>query len=125
MNYEILKISDLIGKTLLEAEAILGEATEINKVSPSNTPCKETPCDKAIFQSGKYEIVFIDDRADWITINEVSNYNLDENAIQLLGLPKSNPSFSNPPMVIRWEDIENIREISFFNNGLTRLTIYT
>ena len=117
MTKEILKISDLIGKDLQEVETILGKADKIDKVSPSRTPCKENPCDKGVFQSGKYEIVFINNKADWITINQVSSYDLNENAIGLLGLPESNPSFSNPSSVLRWEDIEGIKEVSFFNNG--------
>ena len=116
----VVNISTLIGKTLAESESVLGKADNVEKVSPGKTPCKENPCDKASFQSGKYEIVFIDGKADWITINQVSAYDLNNDAIALLGLPKSDPATSNTTM-LRWENVEGIKEIRFFNNGSNKI----
>ncbi len=113
----IVNLSEIVGKPLSEVEKLLGKANKIEKAKPSGTPCKENPCDKAFFDSEKIEILFINGKADWITINDVSKYPLDENNIKLLGYPKSSPSFSNPSTVIRWSNVDGIKEIDFFNNG--------
>lgn len=73
------------------------------------------------FQSEKYEVLFINNVADWITINNTSNNILDENVIQLLGLPKTSPSFNNISTVLRWDNLDGIKEISFFNNGSDKI----
>jgi hypothetical protein len=112
----IVNLSSISGKTLAEVEAVLGKAESTEKASPSGTPCKENPCDKAFFQSGKYEIVFINGKADWITINNLSEYTLSETNIELLGFTLTPPVSSNTT-VIRWEDVDGIGQVSFFNNG--------
>ena len=117
----LIKINDIVGKSLSKVEKILGKAESLEKARPSGTPCKVNPCDKAYFKSGKYEIVFINKKADWITINDVSEYTLDENVITILGLNHVNPSFRNQSSVLRWDNIQGINEISFFNNGANRL----
>jgi len=116
----VVNISTLIGKTLAETESALGKADHVEKASPGGTPCKDNPCDKASFQSGKYEIVFIDGKADWITIYQLSTYDLNNDAIALLGLPKSPPTISNTVM-LSWENVEGIKDIRFFNNGSNKI----
>jgi len=113
----IINVKTIIGKTESEIEKTLGKAESSEKVSPSSTPCKNNPCEKKFYQNNKFEIVYIDGKSDWITINDVSTFNCDAENIVLLGLPSTAPSFDNPSNVIRWNDIENIKEVDFFNNG--------
>jgi hypothetical protein len=113
----IVNLKTIAGKTSQEVEAILGKAESTEKASPSGTPCKENPCDKSLYQSGKFEIIYINGKADWITINNVSDHALNDKNIELLGLPASEPAFNNPTSTIRWEAVEGINSISFFNNG--------
>jgi len=113
----VVNLPGIAGKTMAEVEAVLGKAESTEKANPSGTPCKENPCDKAFYQSGKFEILFINGKSDWITINNLSDHELSENNIELLGLPRSAPAFNNPAITIRWEAVEGIKTISFFNNG--------
>lgn len=117
----LIKINDIVGKTLKQTEKLLGKATNIDKARPSGTPCKTNGgCDKAQFQAGKYEILFINGKADWITINELFGFDLDESSIQLLGLPKSAPNV-NSASLIRWVNVKGIKEITFFKNGSDKI----
>lgn len=103
---------------------VLGAPDNIELVRPSNTPCQEQPCQKAIYQDGKYEVVFINGVADWITINQTLAYRFDTSVVEHLGLPKVTPTFNNPKAVVRWEDIAGLREVSAFNNGADRVAYF-
>ena len=118
---ELIHLDDIAGMTRSHIEVILGPASRVEMVRPGNTPCQEQPCEKVFYQGGKYEIVFIDGVADWITIYQAAVFELNDSVIECLGLPKTPPTFSNPNMVIRWENIMGLREISFFNNGSGRV----
>ena len=113
----VINITNIANKKIKEVNKLLGKPNNIGKAKPSGTPCKINPCDKAYYKDGKFEIIFINKVADWITINDVSNLPMNEDLITSLGLPKTKPSFSNPSNVIRWAHIKGFEEISFFNNG--------
>lgn len=112
----IIDVRTIVGKTEIEIEKILGKTESSEKVSPSGTPCKNTPCEKKFYQKNKFEIVYIDGKSDWITINDVSTFTFNAENIILLGLSSTTPSSENTN-VIKWNDIENINEVTFFNNG--------
>lgn len=118
---ERIHLDDIAGMTRKHIEVILGEPNRVEMVRPSNTPCQDEPCEKLYYQGDRYEVVFIGGVADWITIYQTSAYVLDDSVIECLGLPKTPPTFSNPDMVIRWENIMGLREISFFSNGAGRV----
>jgi hypothetical protein len=111
---QIIDLKTISSKTLPEVETVLGKAERVEKVK--GYPCEKSDCQKALFKNGQYEIIFKSDKSDRITINSVPNLTGNENAIQSLGLPASKPAFKNPNNVIRWNDIENISEISFFTD---------
>jgi uncharacterized protein YcfL len=119
-NKNIIDVKTIIGKTESEIEKILGKAENSEKVSPSNTPCKDIPCEKKFYQKNKFEIVFIDGKSDWITINNISNFDFNSENITLLGLSSTVPSFENT-ISIKWNDIENINDVTFFNNGENKI----
>ncbi|WP_369764616.1 hypothetical protein [Flavobacterium sp. WC2429] len=112
----IIKVKTIIGKTEKEIEKILGKPDSSEKVSPSNTPCKDEPCTKMFYQKNKFEIVYINGKSDWITINNISDFDCNSENIVLLGLPPTIPDFENLNG-FRWSNIENISEINFSNNG--------
>ncbi|MFV5691973.1 hypothetical protein ACM55K_08115 [Flavobacterium sp. LT1R49] len=113
----IIDVSSIIGKNKTEIEKILGKPDNVEMIKPSNTPCFNVPCEKANYQSDKFEIVFINDKSDWITINKLSEFEINNENIELLGLELSEPSIINPGNVTRWNNIENVKEISIFDNG--------
>lgn len=112
----IVDIKKVVGKSLKEVEKVLGKAEGTEKVRPSNTPCKQNPCTKAYFQLNKYEIVFIDGKADWITINDVAYLNFVDSSLELLGLPETKPTSEKPSDMIKWEKVSSIKEINYFSN---------
>lgn len=112
----IIDVKTIIGKSETEIEKVLGIAESSEKVSPSNTPCADIPCNKKFYQKNKFEIVFIDGKSDWITINNTSNFDFNSENITLLGLSSTVPNFENT-MSINWKNIENINEVIFSSNG--------
>ncbi|RDC61687.1 WbqC family protein [Adhaeribacter pallidiroseus] len=64
-NYVVI-VDDIAGKSKSQIEEIFGEPNKKEKVNPSNANC---PCDKYTYLSNRIEIVFINKKADWITIN--------------------------------------------------------
>lgn len=117
----IVDIKSLIGKNKIDVEKILGKAEKTEKVKPSRTPCSQMPCDKSYYKSDKFEIVFINKKADWITINGISNIETNKNNINLLGLLEREPNYEGTDKTLRWNNIENIKEITFFDNGSGKL----
>jgi len=117
----IIDILSIVGKDKTAVERVLGKPENREIVKPSNTPCVNKGCDKLIYKSGKYEVVFINEKADWITISNVSKFDTTIETIGLLGLEIAEPDFNSPLNVIRWKDIQNIKEINFFDNGSGKL----
>lgn len=58
--------AQIAGKTQSQIAKLYGKPTSAETVKPSRTPC---PCPKRIYKGGEIEIVFINGKADWITIN--------------------------------------------------------
>lgn len=116
----IIDVLSIVGKDKTAVEKVLGKAENAEKIKQSNSPCA-TGCDKLTYKSGKYEVVFINDKADWITIYDVSEFDTTVEGIELLGLKITEPDFNSPLNVIRWKNIQNIKEINFFDNGSGKL----
>lgn len=64
-------IDSLVGKTEKEIELLIGQPNKKEQVSPSGTPC---PCNKYTYIYDLIEIVFINGKSDWITVNNESKY---------------------------------------------------
>ena len=118
----VIDLKKIAGKNISEVEKILGKAEKVEPFSESSTPCNDQPCEKAYYQKDKFEIIFINGKADWITINELSEYDFNEDNIELFGISNSEPDFNNPDDLIRWKNIENISEINIFNNGSNKIS---
>jgi hypothetical protein len=113
----IIDVSTIIGKNKTDIEKILGKPDNVEMIKPTNTPCQDTACEQANYQSNKFEIVFINDKADWITINQVSEHEINDESIELLALEATQPTFNSPGNVTKWNNIENIKELSIFDDG--------
>lgn len=119
---QVVDVKKITGKSKIEVDKILGKSDKVEPFTESSTPCKNVPCEKAFYQKDKYEIIFIKGKADWITINNLSEYDFTEENIQIFGIPITRPEFSNPQNLIRWKDIEGINEINIFNNGSGKIS---
>lgn len=107
-------INPLLNKSIKEVEKILGKADSKTKIT--GYPCKYSKCTKAIFKNGLYEVIFKNGKTSRIVINSFPDYTYTQNAIQSIGLPKSEPSVFNSGTTTRWENIEGFYEIAFFTD---------
>jgi len=105
-----IKISDIAGKNPDQVAKIFGAPTASETVKPSRTPC---PCPKNSYKDGTIEIVFIEGKADWITINSLDDAPYSAETLTLLGIEQKPASFSNEN-VMRWENIPGLLEVYIF-----------
>lgn len=103
----VIDVPSFVGKTKLETSKIIGEPTSC---SPSKYG------EKCLFDKAETEIVFIEDRADWITIEGIDDIPFTEDTIKSLGFSTHKPSFSNS-FTMRWDSIDNLISVSIFKGG--------
>ncbi len=116
----ILDIKNIINKSIPELEAVWGKAEKTETVD--GYPCKKSKCKRLFFDNEKYEVIFKKGKADRITIYKRGTYlEMNSGLIQSLGLKKVPPSFSDPSTVVRWNNVDGINEVSFFNNGYDKV----
>jgi hypothetical protein len=116
----VLDITRVVGKPMDEVSKVLGGAENIEEVV--GFPCKLTPgCKKVLYRSGKYEVIFINGKADWLTINSPW-LSMNDPILKSLGIAETiRPSFDNPGFVKRWNSVRDIHEISVVDNGSGRV----
>lgn len=103
----IINIPKIAGKSKPEIASILGK--------PSS--CKTGKYgEKFSYNTGQTEIVFINKKADWITVEDLDNVSYDPSAIESLGLKTAAPTFQND-LTVRWERIQGLLEVSIFPSG--------
>lgn len=100
----IVDVPKIAGKSLAEVSAILGEPTSCEMVKQGQ---------KCLFSAGETEVVFISEKADWITVEALDSAPYSSDALPVLGFEKANPVFSSEN-VIRWSNIPGFMEISLF-----------
>jgi hypothetical protein len=100
------EIEKIVGKTQKQVFLMLGKSSgeEKTKYGP-----------KLSYRDNQIEIVFIHDKADWITINPPTDVVFGRSAITALGLKDMPPTFENSE-VIRWEPHGTFHSISIFNS---------
>lgn len=103
-----IDLAQVAGKPKAAVEKVLGKADSCGTISPS----KVGKVPKCVFQGGKVEIVFIDGKADWITVHE-PGVRFDQDAIAALGLAVRKPDFSNA-FTMRWKGVGGYREVAAF-----------
>jgi hypothetical protein len=72
---------------------------------------------RLLYKGGKVEIIYINGKADWITVNDLGYLAFDESAPKALGFELRKPTFKNS-MVMRWEPAGKLISLSVFElNG--------
>ncbi|OUJ68994.1 hypothetical protein [Hymenobacter crusticola] len=112
----VYDVTQLAGKSPQQVQQLLGKPDQARAEAVRTAPCGRVPCGRHTYQQGRFDIVFIQHKADWITINGIAEPLTDE-AIQALGLPATTPSFQSRDNVIRWRSVKNLQEVSAFSNG--------
>lgn len=105
----ILDISKIVGKSQDEVKAILGEPTSCENVNPSRVGSSP----KCTYNGDQIEIVFINGKADWITVNGLSKLDFSPTALEAFGFSPTSPTFRNDN-VIRWANLASLHEVSLF-----------
>lgn len=72
--------------------------------------------EKCNYEKGETEIVFINGKADWITVEGIDSIPFSRSALPSLGLKEASPSFSNN-FTLRWNSIQGLIEVSLFKGS--------
>ncbi len=100
----VVDIPKIAGKEPAAVEKILGKSTGEEKTKQGK---------KLTYQKGKVEIVYINGKADWITVNDLKEIPFDDSAPNALGLEVGKPTFKGPA-VIRWEPAGKFKSVAVF-----------
>ncbi|MDP9140426.1 MAG: hypothetical protein M3O62_06495, partial [Pseudomonadota bacterium] len=101
----LVNLSSFAGKPRAEAEQALG-ASQACQVALHSTRCN---------YANRVEVVYIDGRADWITVSfPYGRYTLEPRTLGLLGLPVSEPQTvdaSQSAWQMSWTGIKGLRSL--------------
>lgn len=103
----IVDVLKLAGKSESEVAKYLGAPGSCGKSKHGN---------KCQYAKGETEIVFINGKADWITVEGIDSIPFSMSALVALGLKEENPSFSNN-FSLRWDSIQGLMEVSLFKGS--------
>jgi hypothetical protein len=103
----VIDVKKIAGKTADEVAIILGapESCEVTKYGRS-----------CLYRKGETEIVFINGKADWITIEGIDHIPFSTSALTAIGLEETSPSFRND-FTMRWHSIQGLMEVSIFKGS--------
>ena len=112
----LIDIQKIAGRNRKQVETFIGPPDRKKPQHVTDSPCDKLACQQYTYRNGQFEIVFINNKADWITIHKVNDFGFSREATEFLGLPISTPDFAGDG-VIRWKYISGINEISIFTDG--------
>jgi hypothetical protein len=99
-----------------EVEAVLGPGKLDSYYKDEKAGCDK--CPKMIYKEGKVEIIFINDIADRITLNKLSDFDFENRVILgLLNLKDNVDPKVDDDKVKRWDNYEKYTQISAFADG--------
>jgi len=100
----LVNIPELVGKTPKQVASILKKPESCSKIKYGER------CNYSVAET---EIVFINGKADWITVEGMDSITFNQNALNSLGITPDKPTFKNS-FSLRWTSIKGIREITIF-----------
>ena len=103
----IIDVTKIAGKTESEVSAHIGQPSSCGN-SKHGKKCQ--------YEKGETEIVFINGKADWITVEGFDQTPFSKLALSALGLKDARPSFSNN-FTLRWNSIQGLLEVSVFKGA--------
>lgn len=101
---EIVDLKKIAGKSEAEVSAYLGNPVSCGKSKQGKT-CQ--------YAKGETEIVYIQSKADWITVEGIDSVDFGPSALMSLGLKAVPPSFKNE-LTMWWHSISGMKELSLF-----------
>ena len=103
----LVDMTKIAGKSENEVSVYLGQPSSCGS-SKYGKKCQ--------YQKGETEIVFINGKADWITVEGIDHIPFSKSALRAIGLKEARPSFSNNFM-LRWDSIQGLMEVSIFKGA--------
>jgi hypothetical protein len=101
----IVDITKIAGKSEKSVAAYLGKPISCSTIKYGK---------KCLYKMRETEVVFIESKADWITVQGLDLIPFSKAALSALGLKEATPSFSNK-FTLRWESIQGLMEVAIFN----------
>jgi hypothetical protein len=99
-----------------EVEAVLGKGKLDSYYRDVNVNCEK--CPKMSYKEGKVEIIFINEIADRISINTLSDFDFEDRVILgLLGLKDYIPATFENGDLKRWDNYQKYAQISAFSKN--------
>ena len=117
----VIDVSTIAGKTPPEVAGILGAPVRRGAAASDG---KNYPAYH--YRNGRVQVVFVDGKADWITIQRLDSVPFARHALGAFGLPVAVPS-SESAEVIRWTRVAGLRELSIFarpDSGVDYATVF-
>lgn len=91
------------------------QVSELLRAKPTCAKNKHgTKCD---YNDGRIEIIFIDGKADWITVNGLEQVPFTDAGIIRLGFSEKSPAFRSP-VAMRWNGLPGVLEVSMFKGQI-------
>jgi hypothetical protein len=108
-----IDLSKVAFKSEKEVEAILGKGSLVSYWRDADAGCDK--CPKITYREGKVEVIYINEIADRITINDLSEFAFNDHVVLgLLDLKRDiTPTFENDD-VKRWDNYEKYTQIAAF-----------
>ena len=103
-NAPLFRIAEVAGKAEAEVAAVLGPPWNCES-SRYSRRCSYAP--------GSTEVVYIDGRADWLTVTALGESPLDDALLMRVGLKPAKPGTANDEERV-WTDLPNLREVRAF-----------
>ncbi len=104
----LVDVLELVGKSRNDVATQIGPALscDTNKYG-----------ERCVYKEAETEILFIDGKADWITVEGLDAAPFSDSTIELLGFESRSPSFENA-LTKRWDSIDGLLSVSLFK-GVT------
>lgn len=103
----LIDIPSIVGKSESQVSDMIGEPTSCNSIKYGN---------KCQYKMAETEIVFINGKADWITVEGLDDKPFTSATLKHLGLRPVKATFSNA-FTLRWESLQGLRSVSLFKAG--------
>jgi hypothetical protein len=111
-----LDLPKIAFRNMQEVEAVLGKGKLDSYYRDEVAGCEK--CPKMLYREGKVEIIFINEIADRIQLNKLSDYDFEDRVILgILNLKENIAPKVDDDKVKRWDNYEKFTQISAFSSG--------
>ncbi|MCE7041700.1 hypothetical protein [Dyadobacter sp. CY312] len=109
-----MELSKVAFRSQQEVEAVLGKGELLSYFRDDRANCEK--CPKMSYKEGKVEIIYMNEIADRIMINKLTDYNFEDRVILgLLDLKENiKPTIDNQELK-QWDNYQKYSQISAFN----------